>query len=86
MLKLISAKGLIKGFINKYIFLNVVKYFAENGSQNYLVLQPICIYFSFSEKLSKCLQEHLKECQKKSIKKSSTTDKRSRKDWSNCKI
>ena len=47
-IKLISAKGLRKDLINGYIVLNGAKYFTENGSQNYLIFQPLLKYFEAS--------------------------------------
>ena len=39
--KLIPTNELTKGLINNYSILNRGKYFDENESQNYLVLQPL---------------------------------------------
>ena len=61
--KLISAKVLIKNLINKYSFLNIGKYFSLDGSQNYLVFQPLSSYFT--SKTGKFIYGNLKECQKK---------------------
>ena len=44
-MKLISTKGLTKVLINRYSILNDAKYFAKNGLQDYLILQPIFKYF-----------------------------------------
>ena len=43
--KLISTKGLTKNLRNGYSFLNDAKYIFEDGSQNYLILQPVFKYF-----------------------------------------
>ena len=39
--KLISTKGLTKGFINNYSILNDGKYFGENGSQKLFSISAI---------------------------------------------
>ena len=43
--KLISRKVLTKNFINSYSILNSAKYFPEDGSQNFLLFQPLVKYF-----------------------------------------
>ena len=43
--KLISTKKVTKDFINEYSILNGAKYSVEDGSQNYLVFQPVFKYF-----------------------------------------
>ena len=44
--KLKSTKGLTKKYKNGYSILNGVKYFNEDGSQNYFIFQPLFKIFS----------------------------------------
>ena len=39
--------------IKKYNILNGAKYFGENRSQNYLIIQPISIYFTYFRNTAK---------------------------------
>ena len=63
--KLISTKELTKGCINNYSILNSGKYFGENESQNYLVLQPRYIFTFLHLYMMKLVNDSQKECQKK---------------------
>ena len=49
--KLITTKGSTKDWINGYNTLNDAKYFAEDGSQNYLVFQPVFRYLKLNSRL-----------------------------------
>ena len=45
-IKLISTKGWTKNLVNGYTILNGEKYFSsEDGTQNYVVFQPVLKYF-----------------------------------------
>ena len=44
--KLIPTKGLTKNLINGYGIFDGEKYFPDNGSQNYLIFQPVCKHVS----------------------------------------
>ena len=46
--KLITTKGLTKNLINGHKIANRAKYFIEDGSQNYLIFQPLIRYFEAS--------------------------------------
>ena len=63
--KLISTKELTKGLINNYSILNSGKYFGENESQNYLVLQPLYMFAFLHLNMMKLVHDSQKECQKK---------------------
>ena len=63
--KLISTKELTEGLINNYSILNSGKYFGENESQNYLVLQPLYMFAFLHLNMMKLVRDSQKECQKK---------------------
>ena len=62
--------------INGHSILNKEKYFAENGSQNYLVFQPVSKYFqTFTGDTDKILAWKSKGLSEESIKTSVTSGK-----------
>ena len=74
--KLTSTKRLTKDLINGHSILNKEKYFAENGSQNYLVFQPVSKYFqTFTGDTDKILAWKSKGLSEESIKTSVTSGK-----------
>ena len=65
---LISRKGFTKDLINRYSILNGAKYFAEDGSQNYLVFQSIPGYVQTFTETNKIFSWRYKGLSKESIK------------------
>ena len=51
--------------MNGYSTVNWVNYFVEDGSQNYLVLQPVFSIFKHLLVQIKFWQENVKDCQKR---------------------
>ena len=67
-----STKGLTKDLIQKDSIPKGVKYFGENGSQNYLVFWPVSTYFNYFGKTGKISSWRSKEMSEESIKNAPT--------------